>query len=161
MKNELEIDLYHLDEAWMELPKLTEEWNKKTVEADIAAMNAKNELDEAKAKLDQQIRENPENFGLSKLTEASLSSAISIDPTIKAKLTEYYDFLFEHRRTKSYCNSIATKEKALQGLTKLYEAGYFASKPICAMASTITQEKETAKLNTETNKSKLTRRLKK
>ena len=157
---ELEIDLHHLDEAWMDLPQLTEEWNSKAVEADIAAMNGKNELDDTKAFHDQKIRETPENYGLSKITEGTIASAIANHPDVVRVSSNYYETLSYSKRIKSKCASIATKEKALQGLTKLYEAGYFASKPICATASTISQEKETSKLNTERNKAKLRKPIK-
>jgi hypothetical protein len=154
-EKELELDLYHLDEAYLDLPALTEKWNNAAVEADIFAMNLKNRLDDAKAFHDQKIRENPENYGLSKLTEGTVASAIANHPDVIRGSAEYFEALSQSKRIKSKCASIATKEKALQGLTKLYEAGYFASKPICALASTISQEKERTKLNNETNKSKL------
>ena len=153
----LELDLYHLDDAWLDLPRLTEQWNSNAVEADIEAMNAKNALDDLKSFHDQKIRENPENYGLSKLTEGTIASTIATHPEVTMANAIYYELLSNHKRIKSKCLSIATKEKALQGLTKLYEAGYFASKPINAMVSTISQEKETTKLNTETNKKKLRR----
>jgi len=154
----LEIDLYHLDESWINLPKLTEEWNTKAVEADIAAMNAKNELEDKKAFLDQRIREFPSEYGITKITEGTVAAEVNAHPDVKSLTQTYFDKLTEHKRLKSKCNSISTVEKSLQGLTKLYEAGYFASKPILATPesiSTMKQERETSKLNTENNKSKI------
>ena len=155
INKDLELDLYHLDEAYLDLPKLTERWNSSAVEAEIASMNAKNDLDSCRSQLELDVRENPANHGLPKVTEGAVASLVNEHPDVKRLTTGYYELLTEHKRIKSKCASITTKEKALTGLTKLYEAGYFASKPICALASTIIQEKETTKLNTEKNRTKL------
>ena len=151
----LELDLYHLDQSYLDLPKLTEEWNAKAVEVEIAALNAKNALDDKRAFLDKDIREFQGNYGLTgiKLTEGIVSSEINANPDVKKLTEEYFNHLIEHKRLKSKCASITTIEKSLQGLTKLYEAGYFASKPICAMG--VTQETESQKLNTTGNINKI------
>jgi hypothetical protein len=155
IEKDLELDLYHLDEAWLNLPQLTQDWNSKAVEAELDYLNNKQAMDDLKANYDTRMRENPGEYGISKITESALSAAVNSHPEVKQITQDVFELFKTHKRIKTFCLSLATKEKALNGLTKLYEAGYFASKPINAMASTFSQEKETSKLNTDTNKKKL------
>ena len=151
----IELDLYHLDEAYLKMPQITETWNNEMVEAEIASINAKSELDDKKSFLDKDIRENPGNYGMSgKLTEGPVKAEIEAHPDVVRLNREYVQAQCDHKRLKSKCNTIDAINKSLSGLTKLYEAGYFGSKPICAMpkkASEIVQEKEVDKLNANTD----------
>ena len=155
INKDLELDLYHLDEAYLDLPKLTERWNSSAVEAEIASMNAKNDLDSCRSQLELDVRENPANHGLSKVTEGAVASVINEHPDVKRLTTEYYEFLIEQKRIKSKCATISIVGKSLDLLSEIYKSGYFSNKPIWAMASTIIQEKETTKLNTDQNRTKL------
>ncbi len=118
-------------------------------------MNAKNAMNAKKAFLDKDIREFQSNYGLMgvKLTEGIVASEVNAHPDLQKLTEDYFSKVTEHERLQSKCESIATIEKSLQGLTKLYESGYFASKPICAME--VTQETESKKLNTSGNINKI------
>jgi hypothetical protein len=157
ISKDLALDLYHLDDSILSFPQLTEDWNSKAVEVEIDAMNKKVELEKRKDELNQDMRENPGNYGMTKVTENSIASAVNIHKEIIVLTDEYYKLLSEQKRLKSKCASIAILGKALDLLTDIYKAGYFASKPICAMEtkSTIIQEKETSKLNTGTSRERL------
>lgn len=153
---DLELDMHHLDEGWLDLPALILKWNTNSVEVEMNARVMKIELEQLRATLDARMRENPAEYGIQKITEATITSAIMIHPTVMEKTKDFNDTDKRSKILKTYCLAIEAKRKALEGLTQLYATGYFASKPILGNpASEFVQERETKKLNTEVNKKHL------
>jgi hypothetical protein len=159
IKKDLELDMYRLDEGWLDLPAIMLKWNTELVENEMTSRQSKIELEQLRATLDARMRENPGEYGIQKVTEATITAAITIHPSV---IEETFKFNKADKRAKelrAYCLAIEAKRKALEGLTQLYSTGYFASKPILGSpASEFVQEKETKKLNTESNKKLLKRK---
>jgi hypothetical protein len=160
IEKDLELDLYKLDEAWLDLPLLSLKWSAELVEAEMAARQLRNELDQLKATLDARMRENPGEYGIQKITEATILAATMIHPAAMDLLKQHHAADIYNKTCKGICLAIETKRKALEGLTQLYSTGYFASKPILSNPGhDMVQEKETAKLQTKSNKTRLRKKL--
>ena len=158
-EKELELDLYKLDEGWLDLPMISFKWGQKSVEVEMDARNIKIQLEQLRATIDGRMRENPAEYGIQKVTEATITAAITIHPEVMKLTKECNDRDKESKELKIMNLAIEAKRKALEGLTQLYSTGYFASKPILGSpASEFVQEKETKKLNTESNKKLLKRK---
>lgn len=161
IENDLELDLLKLDEGWLSLPTLTYKWNAMSVEAEMDARNSKTELEQLRATLDARMRENPMDYGISKVTEASLTNAITIHPEVVKSTALFNQKDKLNKILKASGLALEAKRKALEGLTSLYQSSYFANKPIYnSPASDIVQDRETQNLNTESNK-KVMKRIKK
>ena len=157
---DLELDMHHLDEGWLDLPQQILKWNTTSVEVEMEARVMKIELEQLKATLDSRMRENPAEYGIQKITEATITSAIMIHPSVIEKTQEFNLTDKKSKILKTYCMAMESKRKALEGLTQLYSTGYFANKPILGNpASEFVQEKETKKLNTESNKKLLRKKV--
>jgi hypothetical protein len=159
-EKDLELDLYKLDEGWLDLPLLSLKWSQKLVETEMDTRNLKIKVEQLRATIDGKMRENPGEYGIQKITEGTITAAITIHPAVVEALQECNDKDRESKEVKAMCLAIEAKRKALEGLTQLYSTGYFANKPILANPGyEMTQEKETAKLNTESNKKLLRKKV--
>ena len=160
IEKDLELDLYKLEEGWLDLPLLSLKWSTELVEAEMNARQLRNELDQLKATLDARMRENPGEYGIQKITESTVLAAITIHPAVIESLQKHHEKDTYNKTCKAVCLAIETKRKALEGLTQLYSTGYFASKPILNNpGNDMVQEKETKKLNTESNKKLLRKKV--
>jgi len=77
---DLTIDEFALDEAWVEHVNLYVKYANLASEAKRDCDLAKEKLEHVKAQLSLDIRDNPKKFGLEKITEGTISAVIEIEP---------------------------------------------------------------------------------
>lgn len=122
----MKIDKYNLDEEWIAFDEESESTGTNYPEAIHERDTFKNEVfDPYVAELDLEIRNSPERFGLSKLSEKGVQSVIDRDPHfIKHKLK-----LIDLDRNVNVANSknihLSRRGKALENLTKLVLRDYY------------------------------------
>lgn len=109
---DVEVDFFKLEENWRDQSRLYMKWSEKWA-------NAVEERDNKKRGLDLLIRDFPDKYGLkANPSEASVKAKVETDEEY-IKITKKINFLasvktaFEHRK------------QSLEGLTKLFIAGYF------------------------------------
>ena len=123
----LEIDEMRLDQEWKDHSDRFAYFGQKQAESRSEWEQAKAKLEVVKAELDLAIRKNPENYGLPKVTESVIASAIVTQPSyqetqqavIEAKhAMDVYAVAveaFEHRK------------KSLENLVSLHLSNYYAA----------------------------------
>jgi len=122
-----ELDQHQLDVEWLRQPKIYHEYASKLAEARYAHEAAKTERDITMAELDRDIRAAPSDFGLEKITEGCVQSAILVQQrylhkqniVLKAKHTQ--DIL------QATVDALDHRKKALENLVQLHLADYFSS----------------------------------
>lgn len=126
-KAELKINELKLEHEWMEQPSLFMKW------AELSA-TARFELDEAErdfeltcATIEQDIRTNPETFGLSKITENALLSAKIMTPQYNEALTKVNKARFNSAVLNSAVKAFDQRKDALENLVKLYGMNYYSN----------------------------------
>jgi anthranilate phosphoribosyltransferase len=127
-ENVLEIHLDRLEEECQSLPKLLFLWGDKLAQAKRDARNAKNYLKLLAANMAKEIRENPKDFGLEKITEAALEQTVLVQEQYAQALADHSEA--EHEEDVLLAFVIALKEKGEQigNMTKLHGQMYW-SKP--------------------------------
>lgn len=145
LKEEIEqdknLDPDSLDVAWLEQPNLfykyssalsnaMKERNEKIVEVD----EYKEKVNRVKAELDAEIRDDPEEFDLEKVTETSIQSAIVRSDRYQSALQDYHEARKELNKAQNvvnqfytYVNTMDQRKAALEGLAKLLNQQYFAT----------------------------------
>ena len=122
----LSIDLFRLDEEWIEQPELFHTYAQKLADANSEFDTAKAGLEVTKAELDREIRQNPDSFELSKLTEPLITSTVLIQP----EYSKANRILIEARHTRDILqatvNALDHRKKALEKLVELHGRDYFA-----------------------------------
>jgi len=125
-KEDLVIDQFSLDKEWRQQALLYAHWAEKAVDASFEYDKAKERLDVIRAELDMNIRKDPSAFGIDKITEGAVQSAIAnnaiyqeansklLESKRDAKLLDVARESFEHRK------------RALEKLTDLFLAKYYS-----------------------------------
>jgi len=126
-KELFQIDIHELDVEWMNLPQLYYEYASKLGAARVLFEQAKNHLEEVKAKLDADIRANPDVYGVTddKLTEPRIERIILTQPEYKQAFKSYLNARKRYELLKAVVNALDYKRSALENLVKLYASQYF------------------------------------
>ena len=127
LEHSLTIDETVLDEEWIEQPKLYFHWARKLADARRSLDESKSNLDVVKAELDRAIRSDPERFGLPKVTEAVVTTAIPNQPKYQSAL----EVLRNDKHTVDILSAAVTaldhRKAALGKLVDLHGQNYFSS----------------------------------
>jgi hypothetical protein len=124
-KEDLEINKFALDKEWEKQASLFCEWAEKEVEAQFNKDKLKEQLDIVRAELDGEIRQQAALEG-TKITEAGISSEILKHKRYQKASNDYLEAIKEAKILGVAKDAFDHKKKALEKLTDLYLAGYFA-----------------------------------
>jgi hypothetical protein len=122
---DLEINKFALDKEWEKQASLFCEWGEKEVEAQFNKDKLKEQLDIIRAELDGQIRSNAILEGL-KITEVAISSEILKNKKYQKANNDYLEAIKEAKILGVAKDAFDHKKKALEKLTDLFLAGYWA-----------------------------------
>lgn len=157
-EKDIEIDETALDVEWLEQPSLMLKYARYSAESRRALEEAKQSLDVARAEIDKQIRERPEDFGILKVTEGSIQSAILTEPQYKSAYQAYLDTKYESDMSQGAVRAFEQRKEALENLVKLHGQQYFAG-PKVPRDLAWEREERTKRINASIT-GKLTRRTK-
>lgn len=122
-----QIDINHLDSAWLEQPTLMEEFTRELADARNALEAAERQLELYEAEIDLRIRNEPSKFGIEKLSEKAVKSAM----LLRKKHQRLTDDVIAARHAVAVLQAAVTtldhRKKALEKLVDLWLAGYFAT----------------------------------
>lgn len=144
----LQVDLNALDLEWMEQPRRYDRWGKRKAKAAAERFRAeedlklvrtdiKRELEEVKAEIEMYIRANPEEYFLSKPTEAAIQSKLITHNRVKEKqdqnkqalvdATEKCAVAIEKDETMEVARiAMQHKRTALEFASNLWMANYYS-----------------------------------
>lgn len=120
------INKHALDEEWLDQPKQYHYYALKLVEARVDEDEAKQRLELTKAELDLEVRQHPEHFNLTKVTEATVAGAILMHPEFK----EHQETVSSAKHTTGIVaaavHTLDQKRRALENLVELFGMDYFS-----------------------------------
>ena len=125
-EQDVSIDETALDVEWLQQANLMYKYARYQAETKKAMDEAKERLDFIKAKLEMDIRANPENYGLSKVTESAVASTILLQPEYQEASKKYIEARYENDVAAAAVKAIDQKKPALANLVKLLSVSYFA-----------------------------------
>lgn len=125
-KADVQIDVDALDIEWVEQPSLMAQYCAYSAECRKEMDRAKEQVEICKAKLDRQVRSDPGAFGLKKITEGAVASAIVESAEYQECQQEYIDARYEYDLSVTAVRAIDQKKTALENLVRLHAASYFA-----------------------------------
>lgn len=124
--DELEIDLGNLHEEWARQPKLYLQYADMMAEARKNLEDAKREQELVEAKLKNSIRINPSAYGLEKVTEDAIKSAMIVSEKYQKAYKDVINARYEMDIVDAMLSSLDHKKKGLESAVQLHLAGYFA-----------------------------------
>lgn len=122
----VEIDPLKLEDEITEHSVQFHRWAERQAEAQAAYDEAKSDVELAKAKADYEIRGNPETFGLTKATEASLASAVLIQPEVRSATHKLHQTRKELEYVKAAVSALEHRKRMLTMLVELWVRNYYA-----------------------------------
>jgi len=124
---ELGIDQNDLDKEWVNQPSLYYKYATDLADAKQDLEEAKSDFDVVKAELDQTIRSFPEKYGLAKLTEAGVASAIPNQDRYKTARDNIIARKHDVDILEAAVSALDHRKKALENLVSLFLANYYSS----------------------------------
>lgn len=125
-EQDINIDETALDLEWKMQPMLMMKYCTHMAHAKKALDLATEKLDVLRAKLDKEIRLNPEKYGLAKVTETALENTILLQPEYEEANKEYIEAKYEYEIAQAAVRAMDQKKSALENLVKLLGMSYFA-----------------------------------
>ena len=138
-EEDCKIDETALDVEWLEQPSLMVKYCREEAKAKKEVDLAKEEMDLIRAELDKDIRTNPEEFGISKITESVVSNIILAHEKYFTAQHAFFDAKFEADITRGMVRTMEHRKTALENLVVLHGQKYFAGSRV---PRNLTQEKE-------------------
>lgn len=129
-EDDMRIDEDALDVELLEQPSLMTKYSRLLAEAKLERDLAKEELDLMRATIDLDIRDNPEKYQLSKVTENAINNCILMEEQYQDVQKKYNQDNYEVNVLQGIINAIEHRKSALENLVKLYGQNYFAGPAI-------------------------------
>jgi len=125
-EEDVKIDSQALDVEWLEQPGLMGRYAKHAAHMEALRDEAKERLDVEKARIEMQIRANPELYDLAKPTEAGIQSTILLQSEYQELIREFNAAKYEYGQAIAAVRAIDQRKAALENLVKLLNASYLA-----------------------------------
>lgn len=123
---DLSIDLNTLDTEWLEQAERFYEVATQAAESKREVERTKLALDIAEAELDNDIRANPVKYGIAKITEGAIASAIKLAKPYQDAVNTHADAQLHNNHMQSGVQAFDQRKKALENLVYLQGQSYFA-----------------------------------
>jgi hypothetical protein len=139
---DIKIDEQSLDLEWLNQPALFMKYARHSAQARRDLDEAKQNLDICKAETDRAIRDNPDKYGIVKVTEGAITSAILTDATYKESYQTWLDAKYEADMATGAIQSFAQRKDALENMVRLHGQSYFAGPKVPRDLAWERQEKQ-------------------
>lgn len=123
---DLEINKFDLDKAILEQPQLFWKYAKKYTDACDKTQTKKRKLSIAKALAEKEIREKPESFEITKVTEGAIKAAITLHEKVKKAEKALQKAMHEEKVLGEAKEAFKQRKSSLENLTYLYNQMYFS-----------------------------------
>lgn len=134
-------DKNSLDKEWIRQPEYMLHYLDEMAASRIKMDAAKENIDEIKASVDSDIRKNPRDYGLEKLTETVIANTLLLQDTVKKAQKQYLEAKEEYYKYSNIVQALEHRKAALENLVKLFGLGYYAQPSDVAMNDEVTKQK--------------------
>lgn len=129
-ERDIQIDESSLDVEWLNQPRLMASYCEVAAEAHRKMDIAKERIDFVKAQLNQQIRSDPEGFGVVPgtrgITEGSIEAAVLLQEEYQDASRSHIDARYEYEVATGVVRAFDHRKTALENLVRLHGQAYFA-----------------------------------
>lgn len=123
---DIRIDESSLDMEWLDQPSLMMKYARNAAEMRKLMDLAKENLDVVRAEIDRDVRENPERFGITKITDAVVAATVLRDKEYQKASKEFIDARYALDIANAAVRSMDARKDALENLVRLHGLQYFA-----------------------------------
>lgn len=123
---DMEIQIDELEIECLEQPKLMIKYSSMLSEARQRRDLKKEEIDLIRSTLDKKIREDPDTYGLDKVTESAVVNAIIRQEKYQRHTREYHSLNHDFNVLQGVVQAVEQRKSMIEGLIKLNGQQYFA-----------------------------------
>jgi hypothetical protein len=123
----VEIDKLNLDRECIRLPSDYLKYANLSADLKFRVDQLKAELDALEADLGKQIRSNPAEFGLEKVTESAIGAVVITQESYRGKLIKLQRARHQQDLAQAVVWALEHKKRSLTLLVELHGLGYFAN----------------------------------
>jgi len=145
-EEEAKIDIHSLEDEWIHQPGLFIKYADAAADARLAMDQAKTGLETMIATIALEARNNPDKFGIGKVTEGTISEAVDCHPKVIKAKQDYHQATHDHVQLQGHVRGFDQRKSALENLVKLIAMGYH---------STPNSERVKPQIDEETSRGKL------
>lgn len=121
------IDDAQLDKEWIRQPVLVFKYSKISAQLRQDFDSLKTQMELLKAKTEQAVRKAPIEYGVAKVTESAIASAVSLHPSVVEMQEALSKARYQHDLALGMLNALEHKRRALENLVSLHGQQYFAA----------------------------------
>lgn len=121
------IDEHNLIEEWRNQPKLYHDYAFQLANARLDYSEARTELEVTEAELDYFIRNDPVQYGVTKITEGSVEKTIKLQKEWQAKVSEVSKAKHKVDVLEAAVRTLEHRKAALDNFVTLYVREYYCS----------------------------------
>lgn len=126
-RDHFHIDVNALDQELLRQAQIYHSYAADLADAGKERREAEDALAVTEAEAELEIRENPEDFGLNKITEALVKSAVKTHPEVKKARRGVNILKHQEDVHGAACRAMDHKKRMLEKLVELFLADYFAA----------------------------------
>ena len=123
---DVKVDPEQLDVMWLNQASLYVHYATIAVNARDVRDRAKQKRDVTRAEVEKDCRAHPEKYGVEKVTEAAIASAVNSDKDLATCIDEYQNACLEADLSQVAVSGMEQRKSALENLVRLHAASYFA-----------------------------------
>jgi len=128
----LKIDELRLDKEWIEQAEIYYRHATGAAKAQHARDEAKSNLDVVRAELSSEIRANPAQYGLEKVTEGTVEAAVLTSPKYAEAVKRVNESNYRLNIRQAAVSALEHRKRALTMLVELHNSNYFADPKVQA-----------------------------
>ena len=122
----LTIDRLRLEEEWVRQPNQYHNWAVLAADAQAEYDTAKSRLEVVKAELYRDIRDDPDGYDLTKVTEVALNNTIPLQPEFQMAVKRVNEAKHDLEVVKAAVDALEHKKRALTMLVELWTKEYYS-----------------------------------
>lgn len=145
-EQDIEIDVEALDAEWLDHSRRMFVYCSHAAESHRDMDFSKERLDVVKAEIDQRVRANPDQYGLSPgsrgITEGSIQSTVLTQPEYQEATRDYLQKKYEYEVAQGAVRAFDHRKSALENLVRLHGQSYFAGPAVPHELSDLRQQRD-------------------
>lgn len=141
---DIEIREDELDVEWIGQASLVMKYCVIAADAHRDLDLAKEQVDIIRAQIDRDVRSDPAQFGLDKVTEGSITSTILTSPDYQEAVKSYLQKKYEHEVAQGAVRAFDHRKSALENLVRLFGQSYFAGPAVPHNLSEVRSQRDAA-----------------
>lgn len=122
----LDIDRFHLEVEWVNQPQQYYVWAKKAADAQLAFDQAKSKLDLVDAEVAKDIRDDPVEYEIDKVTKDTVDAAVAMHPQHQAAVNKVNSTRHDLQVAQAAVNALEHRKRALTILAELWIREYYS-----------------------------------